>query len=159
MSKVSRQPASKPASHNAKENDCNSEPCVLRPPKFYSQVCSFFPWRPGIHSNSLRKPGTRAKVNQKEQERKLQKRAEDDKRRLEKLQFPRSLSIKKIREGARKVSQLASQPASQLPCLQIASILIKNGSLSGVLKEWGKGVDQERRRTLINNWTRHDDGL
>ena len=42
-------------------------------------------------------------MNQKEQERKLKKRAEDDKRHLEKLQFPRSLSIKKIREGARKV--------------------------------------------------------
>jgi len=47
-------------------------------------------------------------------------------------------------------SQPASQPASQLPRLQIASILIKTCSLSGVLKQGRKGMDQERRRTLIN---------
>ena len=34
----------------------------------------------------------------------------------------------------------ASQLASQPPCLQIASILIKTGSLLGVLKRWRKGM-------------------
>jgi len=68
---------------------------------------------------------------------------------LEHIEVP--LFFPASHRASQPASQPVSQPASQLPCLQIASILIKTGSLWGVLKGGRKGVDQERRRTLINN--------